>query len=162
MDALHSERRTLSLLDNTLTYNRRVQFGTDSTHHLIFYLRLQAVRVIHVDQRKAHRRSVHRDSGCRNRCPNFYHYRCSVSQHPSLRNCLYQQLSIAQHLRFGVSSSCSSVLDTYNLGTLSSNLQCLCTNTQFGQAATQCIQTNCTPAERTEALQLQVAECAGK
>jgi len=40
------------------------------------------------------------------------------------------------------------------------DLVCLCTNTEFGTAATKCIQANCTSAERTEALQMQVAECS--
>ncbi|KIM78485.1 hypothetical protein PILCRDRAFT_824387 [Piloderma croceum F 1598] len=44
--------------------------------------------------------------------------------------------------------------------TSATNLACVCTNPTFVNAATKCIQSNCTSAERTEALQLQVAECA--
>ena len=44
----------------------------------------------------------------------------------------------------------------------SADLACVCTNPTFDQAAIQCIQSNCTSAERTEALQLQVEECSRK
>jgi len=44
--------------------------------------------------------------------------------------------------------------------TSAANLACVCTNPTFVNAATKCIQANCTSAERTEALQLQVAECS--
>ena len=53
------------------------------------------------------------------------------------------------------------VLYSLNLGTISSDLQCLCTNQEFGQAVTMCVEANCTPAEQAEALQIAEQECSG-
>jgi hypothetical protein len=53
-------------------------------------------------------------------------------------------------------------LHNLHLPLLSANLACVCTNPTFVSAATKCIQSNCTSAERTEALQLQVADCSSK
>jgi len=39
------------------------------------------------------------------------------------------------------------------------DLQCLCTNSEFDQTSIQCIRANCTAAERTQAIQLQQDEC---
>src|ERR1700735_5552158 len=44
---------------------------------------------------------------------------------------------------------------------LSTDLQCLCTNSEFDQTSIQCIRANCTAAERTQAIQLQQDECTG-